>query len=38
MEEVESVESDNESRKWSVDELKAIIATYKQKLKELKGG
>lgn len=38
MEEVESVESDNKSRKWSVDELKAIIATYKQKLKELKGG
>lgn len=35
---VESLEADNEPRKWSIDELKEIISTYKQKLKELKGG
>lgn len=33
---VEALESDNEPRKWSVDELKEIIATYRKKSKELK--
>lgn len=35
---VESLESDNEPRKYTIDELKAIKATYTAKLKELKHG
>lgn len=34
--EVEALEADNEPRKYSIEDLKNIIATYKQKLKELK--
>ena len=34
--EVEALEADNEPRKWSIEELKEIISTYKQKAKELK--
>lgn len=36
LEAVEALETDNSYRKWSIDDLKAIKATYKQKLKELK--
>lgn len=36
--EVEAIESDNEPKKYSIEDLKQIIATYKQKLKELKHG
>lgn len=38
IEAVESLESDNELRKFSIEELKQIIATYRQKTKELKNG
>lgn len=34
---VESLESDQAERKWSIEELKAIKATYTRKRKELKG-
>lgn len=34
---VEALESDNTVKKWTADELRAIRATYRQKLKELKG-
>lgn len=34
---VEALEADNEPRKWSVDDLKAIKAEYKAKLKQLQG-
>lgn len=33
---VEALEADNEPRKWTREELRAIAATYRQKLKELK--
>jgi hypothetical protein len=36
MERVEKLESDNRVHKWTAEELRAIRATYKQKLKELK--
>lgn len=35
-EEVEKLESDNEPRKYSIDDLKNIIQCYKLKIKELK--
>ena len=35
---VEELEADQEPRKYSIDELKQIVATYKLKLKELKHG
>lgn len=35
---VESLEADNEPRKYTIDDLKAIKATYTAKLKELKHG
>ena len=35
---VEALESDNTPRKWTIEELKAIKAEYKQKLKELQRG
>lgn len=38
IEAVESLESDNGQRKYSIDELRAIKATYTAKLKELKHG
>jgi hypothetical protein len=38
LERVEALESDNEPRKYSIEELKQIIAIYKQKTKELKNG
>lgn len=34
---VEAIESDNTPRKWTVDDLKAIKAEYKAKLKQLQG-
>lgn len=34
---VEAIEADNEPRKWSIDELKAIKARYKQLTNEMKG-
>jgi len=37
LEAVEALEADQTPRKWTIDELKAIRATYKTKLKELKG-
>lgn len=37
LESVEALEADQDSRKWSIDELKAKKAHYKAKLKELKG-
>lgn len=37
LEAVESLEADQEPRKFTIEELKEIRATYKQKLKELKG-
>ena len=36
LEAVESLESDQTPRKWTIEELKAIKAEYKQKLKEMK--
>ena len=36
LERVEALEADNEPRKWSIDELKAIRDYYRKKLKELK--
>lgn len=36
LERVEALEADNEPHKWTTDELKAIAATYRKKLKELK--
>ncbi len=33
---VERLEADNEPRKWSIDELKEIISTYRKKTRELK--
>ena len=38
LEEVERLEADNEPRKWSIEELKAIRDTYRAKLKELRNG
>ena len=35
---VDALESDNEPRKWTIEELKAIKAEYKKKLKELQSG
>lgn len=35
---VDALESDNTPRKWTIEELKAIKAEYKQKLKELQSG
>ena len=35
---VEALESDQRPRKWSIEELKQITATYKQKLRDLKKG
>jgi len=35
---VERIESDNTPRKWTIEELKAIKAHYKEKLKELQRG
>lgn len=35
---VEALESDNEPRKYSIEELKRIITTYRHKTKELKNG
>ena len=35
---VEALEADNTPRKWTIEELKAIKAEYKQKLKELQRG
>lgn len=35
---VDEIESCNEPRKYSIEDLKAIISTYKAKLKELKNG
>lgn len=37
MEAVEALESDNEPRKWTKEELRSIKETYKRKVKELKG-
>lgn len=37
LEAVEALEADQTPRKWTIDELKAIKATYKAKLKELQG-
>ena len=37
-ERVEILEADNEPRKYSIEELKTIISTYKQKARELKRG
>jgi hypothetical protein len=36
IEEVEALECDQDSRNWSVPDLKAIKALYREKLKELK--
>lgn len=36
LEAVEALEADNTPRKWSIEELRAIKALYKQKLKDLK--
>ena len=36
LEVVESLESDNEPRKYTIEDLKEIISTYKRKLKELR--
>jgi hypothetical protein len=36
--EVDALEADNDPRKWKIEDLKQIIFTYKQKLKELNGG
>ena len=36
--EVDALESDNDPRKLTIEDLKQIISTYKQKLKELNGG
>ena len=38
LETVEALESDNTPRKWTIEELKAIKAHYKAKLKELQNG
>jgi len=38
LEKVEKLESDNEPRKYSIDELKEIISTYRAKTKELRNG
>ena len=38
VERVEALESSNQVHKWTADELRAIKATYKQKLKELQCG
>ena len=38
LEAVESLESDQTPRKWTIEELKAIKAEYRQKLKELQRG
>jgi len=38
IEAVESLESDNEQRKWKIEELKEIISTYRAKTKELRNG
>lgn len=38
IEAVEALEADNEPRKWTIEELKAIRATYKAKLKQPQGG
>ncbi len=35
---VEALEADNTPRKWTIEELKAIKAEYRQKLKELQSG
>lgn len=37
LEAVEAIEADQEPRKWSIDELKAIKAEYRAKLKQLQG-
>lgn len=36
LERVEALENDNTQRKWSIDDLKAICATYRAKTRELK--
>lgn len=38
VERVEWLEADQRPRKWSIEELKQITATYKQKLRDLKKG
>lgn len=38
LERVEALEADNEPRKWSVDELKAMIVDFKRMVKEMKNG
>lgn len=38
IERVEALEADQRPRKWSIEELKQITATYKQKLRDLKKG